>query len=194
MSKNKVLIVVDMQKDFVDPDGLLTLYTKDKTEKLIKDMYDYIINFDGEIFCTHDTHAPDSCEFEAITPHCIKGTTGAELNDEIAKAIAAKESKDKLKVKSLSKSSFTGSEVIHTLCEYLDTEFYVVGVCTHICVHDIVSSLVNTYKEKWNKIPPITIPRHLVADFDPEMENFALKRLQRLYGVKVEELIMNLQN
>lgn len=189
MYPNQALIVVDMQKDFVDSDGKLSIFPalgETKTTKLIQDVADYITNFKGRIFYTLDTHNEDSCEFDSFPPHCIEGTDGHELTQVVADAIAERERKDQRRIGSIKKASFTGTRLAQYLTEtYPDVDYTIVGVCTHICVHDIASGLVNRFKEVHNKIPKITIPRHLTGDFDPEMADHALKRLENLYGAKV---------
>ena len=85
----KFLVIVDMQKDFVDGSlgtseavGILPA-----AEKLIKE-------FDGEIFVTLDTHGEDymdTAEGKKLpVRHCIKGTDGYELDKRIAKALHGK--------------------------------------------------------------------------------------------------------
>jgi len=53
-----------------------------------------------------------------------------------------------------------------------------VGVCTSICVMDTVGGLAN---RDYN----ITVPVKGVADFDPEMHQFSLKRMEKIYGADV---------
>lgn len=55
----------------------------------------------------------------------------------------------------------------------------VLGVCTNICVMDTVGGLAN-------RDYTITVPRAGVADFDPEFHEFALKRMDKIYGAKVQ--------
>jgi len=189
MYPNKALIVVDMQKDFVDSGGKLSIFPalgETKTTKLIQDVADYITNFKGRIFYTLDTHKEDSCEFNAFPPHCIEDTDGHELTQVVASAISERERKDMRRIGSIKKQSFTGSRLTEYLTEtYPDVEYTIIGVCTHICVHDVASSLVNKFKETHNKIPKITIVKDLTGDFDQEMADFALKRLSNLYGAEV---------
>lgn len=186
MYPTKLLIVVDMQKDFVDPDGKLTLYSEAKTEKLVDGIADYIKNFNERVFYTLDTHENSSCEFSSFPAHCIEGTEGHKLTDKIATAILEKERSNQRTISGLGKASYTGSKLVDFLATtYPDMEYHIVGVCTHICVHDITSSLVNRFKELHNKVPKVIIPKELTGDFDLEMAEFALKRLERLYGVEV---------
>ena len=55
----------------------------------------------------------------------------------------------------------------------------VLGVCSNICVMDTVGGLAN-------RDYTIVVPRAGVADFDPESHEFALKRMDKIYGAKVQ--------
>jgi len=178
---NKVLIVVDMQNDFVTKGGKLAL--PHDTTPMIDKMYDYISNFaddGGKIVYTLDTHNKDACEFKTFPRHCVAGTWGANLHPTIAQVMEERNGR------MLWKHSFSGKMVSTYLTDtHPNAEFYVVGVCTHICVHDTVSDLVNTFKNKLDILPTVKIVKDLVDDFDPEMAEFSLKRLVNLYGVKL---------
>lgn len=180
---SKIFIVVDMQKDFVDPNGKLTLYKEGETEKLINNVANAIKSFSGLVICTLDTHTEDSCEFNTFPAHCVKDTQGHELTDKVFASLADRPWTSE----TAEKTSFTSPTYISQLAEeFPDADFQVAGVCTHICVHDIVTSIVNSYKEAYNRVPSVTIKKELIGDFDQDMAEFALKRLQKLYGVKVE--------
>lgn len=192
MNSNKVLIVVDMQSDFVDRNGGLTISPalgEFQTKLLIKNISEHIKSFEGDVVYTLDTHLEDSCEFNSFPDHCIKNTDGWKLTDKVCEAIEFKEREQGALIKCYQKSTFSSSQLAEDLLKYRDkepeTEFEIVGVCTHICVHDIATSLVNRYKEFFNEVPRVTIHKNLVGDFDPEMSEFTLKRLSNLYGVKV---------
>lgn len=181
---NKVLIVVDMQKDFVDPDGALSI--PHDTSRVINNITRFIGNFPGRVLYTLDTHTQDSCEFKNFPPHCISGTPGWALTEKIAKAIARREAYAQEPIKKLPKASYSSNQIIEYLVDtHGDSEFFIVGVCTHICIHDIVANLTNEFKNTYNTIPKITIPKDMIDDFDFEMQEFALKRMQNLYGVEV---------
>lgn len=175
----KVLVVIDMQKDFLEPDGKLSL-GKDTTEFKAR-VANYIKEFDGDVIATLDTHKDDAAEFNQFPPHCLYGTEGWELSNEILEAIL------EVKADKIQKESFAGEDVTRELLSYLEEgcEFEFVGVCTSICVIDGIVALYHAAKEKLNKIPTITVQKSLVDDFDVEMSEGALKRMERLYNVKV---------
>ena len=75
-------------------------------------------------------------------------------------------------------SGFFETELAHVLKEYNIQHVELVGVCTSICIMDTVGGLANRDYH-------ITVPRDGVADFDPEFHEFALKRMDKIYGAKV---------
>ena len=69
------LVVVDMQKDFVD--GALG---SKEAAAIVENVVSKIRNHDGDIFVTYDTHFDNYMETsegkKLPVPHCIKGTEG----------------------------------------------------------------------------------------------------------------------
>ena len=124
------LIVVDMQKDFVD--GALG----SKEALLIVDnVCEKIKNFQGEIFVTLDTHYKnymDTLEGKKLpVPHCIKGTLGWELDSKVKAALSDK------KYTIVEKATF-GSvvlpDIIRIAANGEDFTATLFGLCTDICV------------------------------------------------------------
>lgn len=126
----KFLIVVDMQKDFVDG----ALGTKE-AEAIVPAVREKIENFDGEIIVTYDTHFEDyteTSEGEKLpVPHCIKDTDGWQLNDEIQKAL---EGKDYTVVEKITFGSVDLPDFIEEKTEGENFSAELVGLCTDICV------------------------------------------------------------
>ncbi len=127
---NKILIVVDMQKDFVS--GVLG--SKEALVAL-KNASEKIKNFDGDIFLTLDTHFSDYLDTEEgknlPVPHCIKGTDGWQLEEEILKALDGKE------YKLVEKYTFGSVDLPNILKQRYDVDdldIELIGVCTDICV------------------------------------------------------------
>lgn len=82
----KILVVVDYQYDFKDPNGSLYVTGGEKLQdKILK----IIPNFDGVVF-TQDSHPVDHCSFKengGIWPtHCVQNTIGAGIPVELLKA------------------------------------------------------------------------------------------------------------
>lgn len=125
----KVLVVIDMQKDFIDG----ALGTKE-AEKIVPRVAEKIKGFDGRILTTRDTHGEDYLETKEgrnlPVRHCIKGTEGWEICQEL---------KDLIKEKPIDKATFGSMELGRILKEYHEQEESVesitlIGLCTDICV------------------------------------------------------------
>jgi len=126
----KILIVVDMQKDFVD--GALG---SEEAVAIVDKAVEKIENFDGDIIVTYDTHSQNYMETQEgknlPVPHCIKGSDGWKLDSKVQTAV------DKKKYKVIEKPTFGSTE----LTEYIKTtynpeeiEIELIGLCTDICV------------------------------------------------------------
>lgn len=126
----KILVVVDIQNDFVDgalgtPEAISII---DKAAEKVK-------NFDGDIFVTYDTHFDNymnTLEGKKLpVPHCIKGTDGWQLNGKIANALKGK------KYKTIEKLTFGSVELANLIKENIGdqrAEITLIGLCTDICV------------------------------------------------------------
>lgn len=127
----KVLIVVDMQKDFVD--GVLG--TKE-AQAIVPAVVEKIKSFDGTVIYTRDTHQSDYMETQEgkklPVPHCIEGSEGWELIEPL----------DKLQKQAgaviYDKPTFGSVALADDLKKEYDKgvikEVELIGVCTDICV------------------------------------------------------------
>lgn len=126
----KILIVVDMQKDFIDG----SLGTKEAVA-IVDNVTKKIESFDGDIIVTYDTHSENYTETQEgknlPVPHCIKGTDGWELNGKVQAALSKKA------YKAIEKPTFGSLELIEYIKANYDpdeTEIELIGLCTDICV------------------------------------------------------------
>lgn len=134
-----VLLVIDLQNDFVD--GALGNKGNDKIVKPIESLVE---NFNGEVIFTRDTH--DENYLESLegshlpVKHCIKNSKGWQIKID---------TKDK---KIIDKPSFGSYELVEYLKKLNEKEkiknIYMVGICTDICVLSnailIKNALLNT--------------------------------------------------
>ena len=116
------LIVVDMQKDFVD--GALGT---PEAQSIVGKVMDKILGFDGQIFATLDTHREnylDTAEGKKLpVPHCIKGTPGWML-----------EQKGYTPVEKLTFGSVLLPRLLYQAAAGETFTMELVGLCTDICV------------------------------------------------------------
>lgn len=127
----KVLAVIDMQNDFIDG----ALGTKEAQE-IVGNVVSKIKSYEGEtVFATKDTHGENYMETSEgrhlPVPHCIKGTKGWEIQDEVAEAL------NQAEAEIIDKPTF-GSEILaerlYELSQKEELEIELVGLCTDICV------------------------------------------------------------
>ena len=125
----KLLIVVDMQKDFVDG----ALGSKEAVA-IVDNVVNKINTFDGDIIVTYDTHSENYMETregkKLPVPHCIKGTDGWELDKKVQSAL---DGKDYITIE---KPTFGSVDLPQIIEENYgdDVEITLVGLCTDICV------------------------------------------------------------
>lgn len=126
----KLLIVVDMQKDFVDG----ALGSKEAVA-IVDNVVNKIKSFDGDVIVTYDTHFENYMETQEgknlPVPHCIKGTDGWKLNEKVQAALDGKE------YAAIEKPTFGSTELPEYIkANYGTTELDIklVGLCTDICV------------------------------------------------------------
>ncbi len=161
----KMLVVVDMQKDFVDG----SLGTPEAVS-IVPNVVKKIEDFDGEIFVTFDTHFENylkSSEGKKLpVEHCIKGTEGFELNDKVQSAL---EGKVYTKVEKLTFGSTELPKLIKESAGDEDFSLELVGLCTDICVVSNALILKAAYPEK-----EISVDSTCCAGVTVESHNAAL--------------------
>ena len=126
----KILVVVDMQKDFVD--GALGTA---EAVAIVPNVVKKINEFDGDIFVTYDTHFEnymDTSEGKNLpVPHCIKGTDGWKLDSNVYEALSKK---DYTEVEKLTFGSTALPELIKNQVGEEEFTIELIGLCTDICV------------------------------------------------------------
>ena len=124
------LIVVDMQKDFVD--GALGT---PEAQAIVARVAGKIRTFEGDIIVTYDTHTENYMNTNEGShlpvPHCIKDSEGWQLDARVATALATR------RYASVEKPTF-GSvflpRMIRDMAEDAPFTVELIGLCTDICV------------------------------------------------------------
>ena len=162
------LIVVDMQKDFVD--GALGT---PEAQAIVPNVMDKILGFEGQIFATLDTHSANYLETaegrNLPVPHCIKGTAGWMLDDGVA---AALEQKGYTPVEKLTFGSVLLPRLIYQAAAGEAFTLELIGLCTDICVVSNALMLKANFPES-----PITVDSACCAGVTPEAHNAALRTM-----------------
>lgn len=150
----KIVFVVDMQTDFITPNGALYV---NGAEKIVYDVGKIVSDMDGVAF-TVDWHPFNHCSFKANgglwERHCVHFTTGASLPDYLLSL--AKEKPVTFLHKGTSPNveeygAFENEGNCAKLAKWLRTNFgaekeidvYVCGVAGDYCVIDTVKSFMN---------------------------------------------------
>lgn len=162
----KVLVVVDMQNDFVDG----ALGTKE-AQAIVPAVLAKIKEYAGEtVYATRDTHGENYMETSEgkhlPVPHCIKGTQGWEIRDDVAEALKA------VGAEIIDKPTF-GSTVLAekmvALAKADELIIELIGLCTDICVASNALLLKANLPEAVIKIDPACC-----AGVTPESHDAAL--------------------
>lgn len=165
----KYLVVVDMQKDFVDG----ALGTKEACA-IIPAAVEKIKGFDGEIFATFDTHFDNYMETaegkKLPVPHCIKGTDGWKLDSDISEALAEKSFTP---VEKYTFGSVDLPEMIKAAADGDEFTIELIGLCTDICVISNALLLKASFPES-----AIAVDVKCCAGVTPEKHNAAIETMK----------------
>ncbi len=166
---SKLLIVVDMQNDFVT--GVLG--TKEACN-IVPDVVKLVDEFDGDIAFTKDTHHDnylDTQEGKKLpVVHCIEGTDGWEIIPELKKYTTAD---NKRLIGIFNKPTFGSTELAKALSDKDYDEIIFCGVCTGICVISNAMLVKATLPET-----PVKIVESCCACVTPESHNTALEAMK----------------
>ncbi len=165
----KILVVVDMQKDFVDG----SLGTPE-AQAIVKNVVKKIEEFQGDIFVTYDTHFENYLETsegkKLPVKHCIKGTAGFELDKNVADAL---NTKDHTNVEKLTFGSTDLPKLIKDRVGDEDFTVELVGLCTDICVVSNALILKANFPEK-----KISVDASCCAGVTPDTHSHALSVME----------------
>lgn len=140
--QDSALILVDIQNDFC-PDGALAVTEGD----LIVPIVNRLIEKFPLVISTQDWHPANHISFKAQggpwPPHCVQGTTGAELHadlktDTIALYFRKASSADKDDYSEFAGKDEHGRSLDEVLKGYGVKKIYVVGLATDYCVLETV--------------------------------------------------------
>ena len=181
-----VVIVVDMQNDFVRDDGSLTVPAAKETIKNIKQLLDKARENNIKVFYTQDTHFEGDKEWEIWPMHCKKGTDGWKIIDEL-------EPGDQDMV--FEKNRYDGfyeTSLEHYLSHVWQiTNLLIVGTVSNICVlHTAASAGLRWYN--------IIVPANGISALTEFDQAMALKQVTTLYAGKIvescEEILFKAKN
>ena len=163
-----ILIVVDMQNDFID--GALGT---PEAQQILPAVVNKIKSWSGEIYATQDTHQPDYLSTQEgkrlPVPHCVEGTPGWDLAPAVRDALT--------NYTCLAKPTFGSRSLAETLVivnqnRPIDS-IELVGLCTDICVISNALLLKAFLPEV-----PIRVDASCCAGVTPDSHLNALRAMQ----------------
>ncbi|WP_066639535.1 isochorismatase family cysteine hydrolase [Desulfolucanica intricata] len=169
-----LLVIVDMLKDFLDPEG--KLYCGDKAREIIPFVKNLIESFkksNNDIIFICDSHRVNDKEFEKFPPHCVEGTEGALVIDELNNYV------NNNIIRKNRYSAFFNTEFEEFLLKGNYDEVHVVGVCTNICV-------LYTVEELCNREIKTIVYKQGVQSFDENAHKYALQQMELVLGAKIK--------
>lgn len=167
---NKILVVIDMQNDFIDG----ALGTKE-AEAIVKNVIAKIKSYKScTVYATRDTHQKNYLKTQEgkylSVKHCIEGTEGWQIHKDVAAALK------KVNAKIIDKPSFGSRELAELLAAENKIEpcqVELVGLCTDICVVSNAIMIKGLSPEM-----PITVDASCCAGVTPEKHNAAIETMR----------------
>lgn len=166
MCNMKILIVVDMQNDFID--GALGTKEAEKIVANVKEKIDTYRGNNDEVIFTRDTHFDDYLETQEgknlPVKHCIKDTFGWQISGKLDVADSVV----------IDKPTFGSTKLIEYLLSKQNiSEIQLVGLCTDICVISNAFLLKAALPEVL-----ISVDSRCCAGVTPESHNRALESMK----------------
>ncbi len=164
----KYLIVVDMQNDFITG----SLGTKE-AEAILPKVVEKVKTFDGTVIYTKDTHRADYLSTQEgknlPVEHCIEGTKGWMLPEELETLSAGHKVFNKPTFGSMELAAYMKSQAVDNSIE----EIELCGLCTDICV--ISNALL--LKAALTEVP-VAVDASCCAGVTPESHDNALAAMK----------------
>lgn len=180
--KVKVLVVVDMQNDFITG----SLANPDAVEIIpnVVKVVNEFLNDDAVVFFTQDTHFDNYLETEEgkhlPVEHCISDTKGWALADDLNEIVL--NNTDNPNIYCVRKQGFGCIHLVAMLSSYNLESITLVGVCTDICV--VSTALV--LKSYYHNIP-MKVIGNCCAGVSKESHQKALDIMKQCH-IDIEEI------
>lgn len=162
----ELLVVVDMQKDFIDG----SLGTKE-AQAIVKPVCEKIRSFDGDVIYTRDTHGEnylDTLEGKNLpVKHCIKDTDGWQIQSDVYEAGRGKT------LCVVDKPVFGSVELTEIAFIGRYEKVTLIGLCTDICV--VTNALL--LKTKLKEVP-VAVIENLCAGVTPQSHKAAVETMK----------------
>lgn len=171
---SRALLVIDMLEDFISEEGVL--YIGAPAEKVAQNVAKALEHARSEgipVIYVCDSHDQDDSEFAMFPPHCIQGSRGAGVVEDLRPLPGERV------IKKRRFSAFFGTDLDLYLREHGIEELVLTGVCTNICVlYTAADARMLNYR--------VTVLSDCVASFDEEAHSFALREMEKTLGASLQ--------
>jgi nicotinamidase-related amidase len=169
-----VLIVVDMQNDFVKEGGSLVVPDAEGTIPAIRRLLDLARETGMQIVFTQDTHTDGDPEWEIWPEHVREGSWGWRIVDELEPR------EDELVIRKVRYDAFYGTHLDHFLRIWDVDTLIVCGTVANICVHYTAASAALRWYD-------VIIPKDATSALDPFDLESSLRQTAFLFAGKITE-------
>ncbi len=175
------LLIIDMQNDFVKPEGALVVDAARETIPNIQHLLTMAREYDVHVAYTQDTHTKGTEEWDIWPKHVAKGTWGWEIVEELqpqpGEIVFEKPRYD----------GFYASALSHYLCSVWDVEHVlIVGTVANICVaHTAASAGLRWFH--------IVVPANGISAMNAFDQALTLRQASWLYNGSVVRDVRDVQ-
>jgi nicotinamidase-related amidase len=173
--KCTAVIVIDMQNDFCHPDGTLYAEASEEAIEGVNDVLDATEDVTLTIF-TQDSHDNNAAEFEQWGEHCVHGTWGQEIHDDVNDVA------DRT-VKKNTYDAFFNTDLPRVLSVNGIDDVIICGTLANVCVQETASSAaLHGYD--------VSVVGDAVGYINEEQRDSALDHIDFLFGevISTEDL------
>lgn len=149
------LFVVDMINGFIKEGAM----HDEKIMSIVPNIIRLCESHEDRIFI-QDTHESDAIEFKSFPSHCVKGTSEAEIIDELQPYVK----------ETIQKNSTNTFHALNKAILNQYDRFVIVGCCSDICVMQFALSL-KTYLNHMNMDKDVCVPQNCIATYDAPIHN-----------------------
>jgi len=168
----KALIIIDMLNDFVLEGAPLQVPNAKSIIPNIKREIDKARKEGYPVIYVCDAHDEDDDEFKIWPHHCVKGTKGAEVVEEL------KPSDGDIVVEKTRYSGFFNTNLDEILKDLGVEQLIVTGLVTNICVMYTVADAVSRgYK--------VVVPKDCIIGLDEDGHKFGLMQLEKVHNAEI---------
>lgn len=163
------VLVIDMLRGFLEKG--CPLYTGKEARNIIPNIQGLLeqeLARGSKIFFVCDNHDPDDLEFNMFPPHCISGTSEAEVIPELIKYPGEIVAKKRY-------SAFFNTKLEEKLRQLKPGKIIVCGLLTDICV-------MHTIADARNRDYSVEVPVDCVAALNENTQQFTLDHIEKVLG------------